>query len=126
QAVAERLVASQANQWVEPDEAATTLLQALHLLGQLLRLAAIPAIGDHHHHRAASQYAPRPAKVELVQGFADARAAAPVLDVLLHRVQRVVHVFERQRARDARQTRAEQEDFNPVEVETRRDRVHKV
>ncbi len=106
------LEAVEAQQRVQPDQAAATLGQALHLVRQRQRVAVLEAVADQQHRGAAAQGTARPALVELVQAGRDARAARPVFDRAHHVGHRDIGVAALQQARGARQPRAEDETLD--------------
>src|SRR5437870_13021623 len=69
-----RAVVPPADQRIEPDDPAATAAKAPHLLGKLLGLAGIVAIGDDHHGGARIDDAPRVPAIEGGEAFADAGA----------------------------------------------------
>ena len=104
----QRLVARVGGERVQPDDRCAVRAQARHLLRELLRLAAVPAVGEQDHHRAAADPAAVLA-VELRDRLADPRAARPVVDRGRGARQRAVGVAAAQLAGDARQPRPEHE-----------------
>src|SRR5262245_63091356 len=78
-ALRQRLVVAATEQWVEPDQAMARSLEPRHLVAQQRRVAAIPAVADQQHHRAAPEHSPAPEEVELLERCADARAAGPIV-----------------------------------------------
>ncbi len=86
-------------------------LQPGDLMGQQLRIAAIPAIADQQHHSASTQYTPGPIVIKILQRGANARAAGPILDCQRNFFHGFVYVTVPQLASDARQTGAENKGF---------------
>ena len=101
-AARERLVARVSLQRVEPDQAVRAALQARHLGGQLLRLAAVPAVREQDDDRAAAEPAAVLA-VERGERLADAGAARPVVRRGGGAVERAVGVAPGELRGDARQ-----------------------
>ena len=112
-ALGARLETLVAQQRVEPDQAPTALVQALHLAAQFLAPVALQSIGEEQHAGALAQHPARPQAVELVQGGADARAARPVLHMGRAGGQRLVRVLVAQQARDIGEARPEEEGMHP-------------
>ena len=107
-AARERLVAGVGGERVEPHDTVGAAAQARHLFAELRGVAAVPAVGQDHHHRAAADAAAVDA-VELGERLADAGAARPVGDRLGGAAERAVGVAAGELAGHARQPRAEHE-----------------
>ena len=71
-----------AQQRVEPNQAATRAVQAVHFARQALGIFAVETIRNEQDNRALAEHATGPKAVEIVQGRADAGAARPVPDQL--------------------------------------------
>src|SRR5579872_185471 len=67
-----------AEQRIQPDQAIAASLQPAHLAAEQLNIPPVPAIADDDDDRAVRQHAARPALVEFMQAFPDARAASPI------------------------------------------------
>ena len=90
----------------------TAPLQPLDLLAQQRRIAAIPAVGDEQHDRAAAQRTARPLLMELPERVADARAARPVGHGPRHVRRGLVEPARAQLAGHARERGGEDEHFD--------------
>ena len=77
-ALLHRLVAGLAAVRVDPDDPVRDPVQPGHLLAEQRRVAALPAVAEHHHDRAAGQAALAPAVEEEPQRLAEPGAAGPV------------------------------------------------
>ena len=80
-----------------------------HLAPDEHRVAALPAVGEDHDHRAARHAAAAVAVVELLQRVADPRPARPVGRGRGRALDRALRVARGERARQARQPRREDE-----------------
>src|SRR5258706_1747693 len=90
----------------------TAALQAIHFKRKQIYIAAIPAVADDKHDRAASQDAASPVKVKGLQRVTDARAARPIVDEQAHVFQSQVQVTDLKRTCDPREACAEDESFH--------------
>src|SRR6204780_455769 len=100
----------EAQQRVEPDEAAAGAVQPVDLEGQRVVGVALEPIGDEKDDGALGQHAARPKLVEGVQRRGDARAAGPIRDARRAGRQRIVGIAFAQRAGDIGQPRARSEE----------------
>src|SRR5580700_11338753 len=99
----------EAQQGVEPDEAAAGAVQPVDLEGERIVGIALEPVGDEEHDGALGQHAARPKLVEGVQRRGDAGAAGPVRNVRRTGRERLVRIALAQRARDIGEPGAEQE-----------------
>src|SRR5580692_3851879 len=99
----------EAQERVEPDEAAARAVQPVDLEGERVVGVALEPVGDEQDDRSLGEHAARPQLVEGVQRRSDARAAGPIRHARRTGRQRIVGVALAQRARDVGQPRAEQE-----------------
>ena len=109
----QRRVAGRDLQRVDPDDAVGDAVQALHRLGEVVRIAAVPAVGEDHDDGAAGHAAHAPLLVEAAQPVAEPGAARPVDDPLGRLAERHVGVARAELAGDAGEAGAEGERLDP-------------
>jgi len=110
------LVLIRAEQRVEPDQTMATAMEPIHLLPKHVDITSVPAIADDHHHCALAQYPSRPIIVERADGFADARAACPIIDHTGRFIQCLIHVPSLKLASDPSETCAKDKRLDPIQA----------
>src|SRR5260370_9178651 len=106
-----RLVTLGAEQRIEPDEPVRRTPEVDELGGQLTGVATIPTIAHDDHDRPVTEYASRPAAIEIRKRVTDSSAPAEVLHSFAHGGEGAIEAAMAQQPGDARQASRDHERF---------------
>ena len=99
-------------QWVQPDQCVTATAQTVHFSSQPVCIAAVPAIADDEHDGTPPKHPAGPPIIEVLEGFSNPRAPAPVRSDRHSPGQREVDVPVSKLVSNSTQPGAEEKRFN--------------
>src|SRR5881628_294846 len=107
-----RLKPGRPGERIEPDQPSARASEHRHLAREPRRIVALPAVRHDDHDGATSYGATHPAAVEFMEARTDARPPTPVHHFPRYASERRVGIAHSQLARDAGQSRPEDEDLH--------------